>query len=50
VARHLSVQMTAQALSWLFAGGAAVTLCEAALEYEPAVNARLVKRMEIRLD
>lgn len=49
VARHLSVQMTAEALSSLFDGGKRVELPEAPLEYEPAVNARLVKQMEIRL-
>jgi cytochrome P450 len=49
VARHLSVQMTAEALSRLFDGGRSVELLDAPLEYEPAVNARLVKRMEIRL-
>jgi cytochrome P450 len=50
VARHLSMQMAAEALSCLFAGGETVNLSDAYHEVEAAVNARLVKRMEIVLE
>ena len=49
VARHLSVHMTAEALWHLFDSCQSVELLDAPLEYEPAINARLVKRMELRL-
>jgi cytochrome P450 len=49
VAHHLSVQMTAEALWQLFDCCESVELLEEPLEYEPAVNARLAKRMRIHL-
>lgn len=49
VARHFSVQMTAEALWHLFSCNASVEMVNAPLEYEPAINARLVKHMEVRL-
>lgn len=48
-AQHFAVKLAADALAALFADDREVQLMEPALAYEPMVNARLPRRMRIRL-